>query len=283
MPAWLTARPIAHRGLHDAANGVVENTLAAAEAAIRAGFAIECDVQLSADGEAFVFHDETLDRLTDASGALIEKTAGEIRRARILRREAAGAPAPLVGAGGGGGSDGRSSSSEFRRADFRPDRNSRVGPTERHGATPNPNPPPQGGRNLPRRSRPSPNCSHSSLAARPSSASSRAVSMATGGSASGPWRWPRTTRVRSRSRASIPTSWPTLRLRYPRLTRPVGVVAEASYDDAYWDFLDPEQKRACESFDHSRPERARFPVVERRRPAAQDTRSSRRSCTASRS
>ncbi len=65
-PSWLTERPIAHRGLHDATMGVIENTLAAAEAAIGGGFAIECDIQLSADGEAIVFHDETLDRLTDA-------------------------------------------------------------------------------------------------------------------------------------------------------------------------------------------------------------------------
>ena len=46
---------------------MIENTLAAAEAAIAAGFAIECDVQMSADEEIFVFHDDTLDRLTDAT------------------------------------------------------------------------------------------------------------------------------------------------------------------------------------------------------------------------
>ena len=82
-PAWLTERPIAHRGLHDAAKGVIENTLAAAEAAIAENFAIECDVQMSADGEVFVFHDDTLDRLTDATGLVIDKSAAEIRRARI--------------------------------------------------------------------------------------------------------------------------------------------------------------------------------------------------------
>ena len=82
-PAWLTGRPIAHRGLHDAAKGVIENTLAAAEAAITESFAIECDVQASADGEVFVFHDDSLDRLTDQSGALVEKGSAEIRRARI--------------------------------------------------------------------------------------------------------------------------------------------------------------------------------------------------------
>lgn len=67
-PAWLTARPIAHRGLHDRARGLIENTVSAAAAAIAAGFALECDVRLSADGEAVVFHDEMLDRLTQATG-----------------------------------------------------------------------------------------------------------------------------------------------------------------------------------------------------------------------
>jgi glycerophosphoryl diester phosphodiesterase len=77
-PAWLTARPIAHRGLHDRARGIVENTLSAAEAAIAVGFAIECDVQDSADGEAVVFHDFTLDRLTDRQGPVRDRTAAEL-------------------------------------------------------------------------------------------------------------------------------------------------------------------------------------------------------------
>ncbi len=70
--------------------GVMENTLAAAEAAVAENFAIECDVQLSRDEQVFVFHDDTLDRLTDATGALIEKSAAEIRQARILPSPAAG-------------------------------------------------------------------------------------------------------------------------------------------------------------------------------------------------
>ncbi len=86
-PAWLTARPIAHRGLHDAAKGLVENTLGAAEAAIGRAYAIECDVQLSRDGEAVVFHDETLDRLTRANGALIDSTVAEIQAARFRDSE----------------------------------------------------------------------------------------------------------------------------------------------------------------------------------------------------
>lgn len=77
-PDWLIARPIAHRGLHDRAAGVPENTGAAAEAAIRDGYAIECDVQLSADGEAMVFHDETLGRLTAAGEAVGTRPAAAL-------------------------------------------------------------------------------------------------------------------------------------------------------------------------------------------------------------
>jgi glycerophosphoryl diester phosphodiesterase len=83
VPGWLTARPIAHRGLHDAAAGRVENTLAAAEAAIARAFAIECDAQLTADGEAVVFHDATLDRLMQAQGAVAERTVAELQALRF--------------------------------------------------------------------------------------------------------------------------------------------------------------------------------------------------------
>lgn len=67
-PDWLTARPIAHRGLHSPAQGIVENTLSAAQAAIAAGYAIECDIQLAGDGEAVVFHDFDVTRLTRGAG-----------------------------------------------------------------------------------------------------------------------------------------------------------------------------------------------------------------------
>ena len=72
-------RPIAHRGLHACGgSGPVENSLGAAKAAILANFGIECDVQLSRDGEAIVFHDERLDRLTSRSGALADHTAATL-------------------------------------------------------------------------------------------------------------------------------------------------------------------------------------------------------------
>lgn len=81
-PEWLI-RPIAHRGLHDAAAGVIENTRSAFEAAIAAGYAIELDLQEARDGEPVVFHDATLDRLTEASGPLIERDAAELCRVRL--------------------------------------------------------------------------------------------------------------------------------------------------------------------------------------------------------
>jgi len=88
---WLTERPIAHRGLHDRSKGVVENSLSAARAAACAGYAIECDVQASADGEVVVFHDETLERLTDGTGRLDALTRFEIARL-TLRGTREGAP-----------------------------------------------------------------------------------------------------------------------------------------------------------------------------------------------
>jgi len=78
---WLTARPIAHRGLHDAANNIVENTASAFSAAIAGNYGIECDLQISADGEAMVHHDDALGRLTEGSGALAAMIAADIKRA----------------------------------------------------------------------------------------------------------------------------------------------------------------------------------------------------------
>src|ERR1700682_1106894 len=78
-PGWLTARPVAHRGLHDAARGIIENMPGATEAAISGNFSIECDIQLTADGEAMVHHDDALGRLTEGSGALLGMTSGQLK------------------------------------------------------------------------------------------------------------------------------------------------------------------------------------------------------------
>lgn len=78
-PDWLTRAPLAHRGLHDTPHGIIENTTSAFEAAVQAGYGMEMDVQLSADGEAMVFHDAKFDRLTETTGRLSECTANEIK------------------------------------------------------------------------------------------------------------------------------------------------------------------------------------------------------------
>jgi glycerophosphoryl diester phosphodiesterase len=80
---WLTARPIAHRGLHDMNQTRFENSLSAFEAACLAGYAIECDVVLSADGIPMVFHDLTLERLTTDTGVVIARTSADLGRMHI--------------------------------------------------------------------------------------------------------------------------------------------------------------------------------------------------------
>lgn len=77
---WLNGARVAHRGLHG--DGVVENSPAAFEAAAIRGLAIECDVQLTADGEAVVFHDFTLERLTREEGPVLARTAAQLAEIR---------------------------------------------------------------------------------------------------------------------------------------------------------------------------------------------------------
>jgi glycerophosphoryl diester phosphodiesterase len=80
---WLIKRPIAHRGLHQKSEGVIENTHSAFAAAIQHNYAIECDLQITADEEAVIFHDETLDRLCDESGLLKERTTKQLQQVRF--------------------------------------------------------------------------------------------------------------------------------------------------------------------------------------------------------
>lgn len=82
---WLTARPVAHRGLHG--NGLIENSLSAAAAALAADYAIEVDLQLSADGEIVVFHDGTLDRLTAEKGEVAARTLAELKSIKFNKSD----------------------------------------------------------------------------------------------------------------------------------------------------------------------------------------------------
>lgn len=80
---WLTRRPIAHRGYHDLNATRWENTLSAFRAAVARDFAIECDVQITADGEAVIFHDDDLRRLTGLDGKVRGRTAAELGRLQV--------------------------------------------------------------------------------------------------------------------------------------------------------------------------------------------------------
>lgn len=75
---WIKERPVAHRGYHDMNKQVWENTLSAFSRAVDAGFAIECDIQLSSDSVPMVFHDHDLQRLCGLKGEVRERTAGEL-------------------------------------------------------------------------------------------------------------------------------------------------------------------------------------------------------------
>lgn len=82
-------RPIAHRGLHAASRGIIENTGPAFEAAIAKGYGIECDLRAADGGLPLVFHDEKLNRLIDGKGPIADVTTTDLKR---LRHKTSGAP-----------------------------------------------------------------------------------------------------------------------------------------------------------------------------------------------
>lgn len=78
LPRSFFERPIAHRALHDIADGRPENSRAAIQAAIAAGYGIEIDLQLTKDAQAMVFHDYDLERLTGEKGPIQQREAIEM-------------------------------------------------------------------------------------------------------------------------------------------------------------------------------------------------------------
>ncbi len=87
---FLAERPFAHRGLHDPATGIVENTAESFLAAIEKGYAIECDVVLAGDGEAVVFHDDRLERLTTGTGRTDAYSVAELKAISFRQAGATG-------------------------------------------------------------------------------------------------------------------------------------------------------------------------------------------------
>lgn len=82
-PAFLAA-PLAHRAFHDKAKGRPENSRAAVRAAIKAGYGIEIDVQLSSDNRAMVFHDYDLGRLTIETGPVRQRSVAELQAIPLM-------------------------------------------------------------------------------------------------------------------------------------------------------------------------------------------------------
>ena len=82
--AWdfLFHPPVAHRGLWNR-DGAPENSLASFQLACEAGYGIELDVQLTSDGEAVVFHDDDLKRMTGAEGRVRDRTAADLAELRL--------------------------------------------------------------------------------------------------------------------------------------------------------------------------------------------------------
>lgn len=80
---WLRSTPVAHRGLHDAAKGIPENTCLAFEHAIAQGYGVELDVQWLGDDTPVVFHDDSLDRMTKCYGPLADYTWSQLKDVTI--------------------------------------------------------------------------------------------------------------------------------------------------------------------------------------------------------
>ncbi len=78
---WLFHLPVAHRGLHG--EGVAENSLPAFRRAAEAGYAIETDVHLTADGVLVTFHDDNLKRMCGVDKNIKTATIAELSTLRL--------------------------------------------------------------------------------------------------------------------------------------------------------------------------------------------------------
>ena len=84
LPDAFLRAPLAHRALHDVADQRPENSRAAIRAAMQAGYGIEIDLQLTADGAAVVFHDYDLSRLTGCAGAVRQTALQDLQKIALL-------------------------------------------------------------------------------------------------------------------------------------------------------------------------------------------------------
>lgn len=76
---------IAHRGIFDNKK-IVENTIEAFKKAMNKGYAIELDLHLTKDNKVIVFHDDTLDRLTNKKGRIDHMILEDVRKIKLLNK-----------------------------------------------------------------------------------------------------------------------------------------------------------------------------------------------------
>lgn len=87
LPDWLLSQPIAHRGLHDNASDIPENSLTAIKACVLAQCPVEIDIRQLADGCLAVFHDRTVDRMTRQCGVVAQFCAADLKDLTLLRTD----------------------------------------------------------------------------------------------------------------------------------------------------------------------------------------------------
>lgn len=87
LPRAFLEAPIAHRALHDRSDNRPENSRAAIRAAIKSGYGIEIDLQLTSDNRAMVFHDYDMARLTGRSGPIRQITASQAQATPLLHAD----------------------------------------------------------------------------------------------------------------------------------------------------------------------------------------------------
>jgi len=81
----LPEKGYAHRGLWN--EEFPENSIPAFNAAVKNGFGIECDVQLTKDGKPIIFHDDTLIRMCGVDKRVCELTLDEIKKLKLADSE----------------------------------------------------------------------------------------------------------------------------------------------------------------------------------------------------
>ncbi len=77
---------IAHRGIFNKED-IPENSMVAFENALRKGYAIEIDVNMTKDGYIVVFHDNSLKRMTGIKNDITTLTLSEVRKLKLLGTE----------------------------------------------------------------------------------------------------------------------------------------------------------------------------------------------------